>query len=268
MTENVLEYSFRNVLNIIEKYILFNPDLKDYSKQQYTITNPHFFSNILENFASAYWFGFFCADGWVTKERYQIGMELSIKDEDHLKKFADFIGFEQSRLYHRTRFLNYRGEIRSYKLVSINFVCRPMSKILNGLGVFGSKDEIKGVPLIIKKAIELAKKEAQNINKHWSDTFYGKIAHAWLLGFYDGDGHYFQGYTVEVGSASKDLLQEIKELFEIPHQVGTKIEPGDIDICFNSYLISKGYYRLTLSPTVFNRMLNSYQFSLNRKRPS
>lgn len=145
-----------------------------------------------------------------------------------------------------------------------------MYQTLRELGLFGS--ERKNVPSIIKEAIELAKNEVQDKDMHWSETSYGKIAHAWLLGFYDGDGQYIgtspraSRYSAQIMSSSEDLLNEIKDLFEIRNDVKTKIEPGSEAYVFDRLIISKGFYRLTLGPDVFKRLLQSYYDSLDRKR--
>lgn len=40
---------------------------------------------------SCYWAGFLAADGWVHKDNYSLGCELSIKDSDHLEKLKVFL---------------------------------------------------------------------------------------------------------------------------------------------------------------------------------
>ncbi|MBY9010436.1 MAG: hypothetical protein KGD74_11275, partial [Candidatus Lokiarchaeota archaeon] len=261
------KYSFRNILEIVKKYNSLNPDLKDYSKQQYTITNPHFFSDVIKNNDASYWFGFFSADGWVSQEEHRIGIELNRKDVKELKKFADLIGFDESRISPRTKFVNYRGEIRVYDSDFIAFVCRPMAQALKKEGIYGSKYERKSVPNFVEQAVDLAKEEAERVGIHWSETEYGRVAHAWLLGFYDGDGSYRGGYSAVIYSSSQDLLHNIKDLFEIENDVNTKVNPGDLEICFNTWQVSKGFWSLTLGPDVFRRILKSYTGSMQRKRP-
>ncbi len=268
LSQNLLvqEYSFRHVLKFIKRYERVNPDLKDYSNQQYTIENPRFFSNIF-NIIPSYWFGFMSADMWITKDRYTIGMKLSIKDKEQLDNFADAVGYKKDRIHPRPTFKKYKGEIKRYVAGLIEFVCRPMWQALRELGLFGSKGEIKSVPAYVRYAIEMAKKEVKNLDIHWSQTKYGKIAHAWLLGFYDGDGHHYGGYSAAVFSSSKKLLLDIKDLFESPNPVKTKIEPGTEVMVFDKLTISKGFYRLQLGPDVFRRMLLTYGKSMDRKRP-
>ncbi len=273
---SVFKFSFRKVLDIIERFISLNPDLKEYSGQQYTITNPNFFSDILQSPTVAYWFGFLCADGYVSNVRnnYEIGVDLSIKDEDHLKKFGELVGFDESRILYRVRIQCYNSEIKVYKTNEVKFSCKSMYNALTELGLSELKSDRISVLPIIKEAIRLAKKEAENIDVPWSETSYGKVAHAWLLGFFDGDGRYngrtnprAGKYSAQIYSVSRDILEEIKNLFGIRNEVRVKVNPGDKMFVFDKLVISKGFYRLTLGPDVFKRLLQSYTNSLDRKRP-
>ncbi len=209
------------------------------------LTGPGFVSNIYYIIPS-YWFGFMSADGWITKDSYTIGMGLSIKDKEQLNNFADELGYDRDRIYPRPRSQIYKGDIKNYPQKQIRFVCKPMWETLRELGLLGSKSERKSVPAYVKYAIEMAKKEAKNLDIHWSETYFGKIAHAWLLGFYDGDGTHQGGYSAAVGSSSKKLLQEIKDLFGSPNPVLTTTEPATEVMVFDKLTISTGYYGLTL----------------------
>jgi hypothetical protein len=56
---------------------------------------PHknFFNN-LDSEEKTYWLGFICADGWLDERDKAVGISLSKKDKQHLKKFADLLGIE------------------------------------------------------------------------------------------------------------------------------------------------------------------------------
>ena len=269
LSQNLLvqKYSFMNIFKSIKKYETLNPDLKDYSNQQYTIENPEFFSNIY-NVAPSYWFGFMSADVWLAKNIYRISFQLATKDMEQLNSFADKVGYARDRIITRVHFRSYKGEIRRYKASKLEFICRPMWKELRELGLFGSKSEIKNVPVYVKKAIEMAKEEALNLDIHWSETNFGKVAHAWLLGFYDGDGTHNGGFSALVRSSSKKLIQEIKFLFGSPNKVLTLREPGSKVMAFDRLITSKGFFGLTVGTDVFKRMLLSYKDSMLRKRPN
>jgi hypothetical protein len=128
-----------------------------------------------------------------------------------------------------------------------------------------AKSKRKSLPPFVKQAIEKAKIEISAKDFHWSETHYGKIAFAWLLGYYDGDGN-LKKYTQRVLSSVKNLLEDIKEFFESPNEVITMKEPGEIDFVMNKEVISSGFYSLTIGPEVFRRMLLSYCNSMERKR--
>ena len=262
-------YSFREVIRLTVEFERLNPSIPEYSHQQYNITNVEAFHDIFSIKAS-YWFGFLCADGYIggleSRHPHRISFELARKDKASVHKFADFIGFDKEKIRERTRFFkDRRGHIKSYRFVGVEFQAKPMAEKLKNLGIFGSKSERKSLPPFVKQAIELAKSENKNKNLLWSETHYGKIAFAWLLGYYDGDGN-LKKYSQRVLSSVKYLLEEIKEFFESPNRIITVKEPGDIDFVMNKEIISSGFYSLTLGPEVFRKMLSSYSNSMERKR--
>ena len=86
----ILGEKSKKLLELIQKYKNFNPDLKIYPKQQYTIKNAGFFKEI-NSYEKSYWFGFLHADGWLNFKTYRIGLELSIKDKEQLINFVKMI---------------------------------------------------------------------------------------------------------------------------------------------------------------------------------
>lgn len=273
LEENLIEIShpsLKRFLKLIKKYRDLNLDLKEYSKQQYTIKNPYLFSKIIL-LSTAYWYGFLCADGWISKiceNRYRIGFKLAKKDRDRVNSFADSVGFKQNRIREVYQFRkNNNGEIKLYESLSIEFCCKPMYKDLIKHGFDDFKFNREGIPLFVKNAIKQAKGEVNSKNLHWSQTYNGKIAYSWLLGLYDGDGHYRGGYSAEIYSSNEQLLQEIKKLFECPNEVRTLTEPGEIKLIFSKETICKGYYVITTGSEIFKRMVLSYRNSMQRKRP-
>lgn len=88
-------------LELIDRYERLNTDLKEYPHQQYNILEPHYFDDI-DEIEKSYWYGFLCADGWLrSAPDNRIGVELSIKDEDHLQKLAHVLGFDLNRIKER-----------------------------------------------------------------------------------------------------------------------------------------------------------------------
>ena len=88
---------------------------------------------------------------------------------------------------------------------------------------------------------------------------------AWLRGFYDGDGYVNK---TMVGNTSKDLLLEIKEVFQIknPVRISKKAKQfyGD-----NGRLHTrKNFWILSLGAKLFNEMIRlskKYNIGLKRK---
>jgi len=266
---NIDKYSFKEAIRLSFEFQRLNPDIPYYSHQQYTITNVEAFHDIF-TVETAYWFGFLCADGYLggseSVNPHRIAFELASKDKVSVIQFADFIGFDKRNIRERTRFFKVRnGNLKSFKSLVVEFQAKPMAEKLRELGIFGSKSKRKSLPHFVKHAIDEAKKESIFKDFHWSETNYGKIAFAWLLGYYDGDGN-LKKYTQRVFSSVKSLLEEVKEHFESPNEVVTMKEPGQIDFVMNKEIISSGFYTLTLSPEVFRRMLLSYRHSMERKR--
>ncbi|MBA7504718.1 hypothetical protein ES706_03372 [subsurface metagenome] len=87
-------------------------------------------------------------------------------------------------------------------------------------------------------------------SKRWYFTKSGKLALAWLLGFYDGDGHYGGERSASIASSSKTFLESIKRVF----------------LSKNSVRIYEKSKSLTLGPDLFEAMIWSYNKSMPRKR--
>jgi len=239
------EKSYRcNCFCFIERYRTMNEDLKEYSGQQYHIHHPNlnaYYFNVIDTKEKAYWLGFLCADGYISRTRIgRLGIKLSIKDKEQIIKFCKNIGLNQQSIREREEFIEYKGKIVTYQIAEIDFWCKPL---YNGLK-------------------HLKFKEFPKLS---SDDLYL----AWLLGLYDGDG--FQGKSM-VCSASYNLLVKIKQKFNIEYEVR--------DYYFNEELgyhlryneenfdnkNGRFFYILTLGSHIFNEMMNNFENSLKRKR--
>jgi len=253
----------KKCFDLLNRYVTLNPDLKEYSNQQYTINKPNYFKNIEENPEASYWFGFLRADGSRSGAPYQLTIELSAKDTDHLEQFAKVIEFPLDRITFRTRFKWYKGELKEYEAARVKFICKPMAKDIDKLGFQSSKAEQKFIPNYVIQAL----KKARQTNIDWSLTSPGKVGLAFLLGFFDGDGHYAGSRYAEICSSSKKFLEQIKELFEIKNKVVTGVAPGEESWCFDQKYVSGGIYTLTLGPKLYDKIINSYIKSMKRKRP-
>jgi len=251
-----------------QKYKIINPDLPDYTGEKYELKNPHFFSEINTS-EKCYWFGYMCADGWLTsahKDKYdQIGFSQSSKDKERVKLFAKAIGLDPNyRIDERERDLSIlEYESKQYLATEMRFQCKPMSDDLKRHGFLEFKKNLKDLPKAVKICIEKGKKQAkEKKNLKWLYTTNGKNACAWLLGFYDGDGTYKGGRTGIIYSSSKELLMNIKNHYEIPNSPYKNSERKKK----NSDGTKSIMYGLTVGPKIFEAMMNSYKNSMKRKR--
>lgn len=142
-----------------------------------------------------------------------------------------------------------------------------MAKDIDDLGFESSKSEQKSVPDYIVHALKKAKEMSELTNIEWWLTTPGQVALAFLLGFYDGDGSYKGGRKAVIYASSKPFLKQIKELFEIENRILTCKEPGEEALVFDHKYISSGFYSLALGPKLLDMMMNSYEYSMERKRP-
>ncbi len=239
----------RNSLSYIDKYIQLNPDLKEYLYEKVTIKNPHFFKTI-DCEKKAYWFGFLCADVKITGKKYgyMIRLELATSDRERLIKFANAIGFDVERITDRKRwYYDKNGILKLKKSSYIQYKSRSMLQDLlkNGLSTSASN---RGLPNFV-----------WNLNN-------SNLALAFLLGFYDGDGSWFGGYSAEIYSSNKEILIQIKRAFQIEYPV-RKTKNKVVD-SFTGEIIHRAAYRITLGVKLFEKMIKSYDGSMKRKRPS
>ena len=240
------------LVQLINKYEELNPDLKDYSYQNYTIENPDVFSSI-NSVEKAYWFGFLCADGHLNKYN-NIRFELSQKDQDRVIKFAKFVGLEQTRVNYLNRLHSFSGENPKWiKSVQTIFTCKPMAEDLIRNGYFNSRN-FRQLPSFVNKSLNRAKDEANIDGSLWINKENATIALSWLLGFYDGDGSYSGGYKAVLYSSNRDLLYQIKLNFDITNKIGI--------------LKRQSMFRMNLGSILFKAIIQSYNDSLKRKRPT
>jgi len=262
----LLGYKAQKCLDLMSTYKAFNPDLNYWHPKDYSIKNPTFFDE-MDSPVKAYWYGFLCADGWIYSNRPRIGLEQAIKDKDSVVKFVEVLGLDKSRIEERTGFYRYKGKIKTFKSARITFSSKKIADVLKGYGFSDLKTGRYGLPNFVKSLISQAKQEALQIGVHWSETYSGKIAFGWLLGFYDGDGTYIGVRQARISSTNKKLLDDIKIYFEVQNLVYIS-KSLDESLDEGYWKSTKPLYSLNLGPDVFVSMINSYKGSMVRKRPS
>ena len=264
----------KECISIINNF-LGNNRLRRYSKQQWQDHNPNlneaFFKCLktelytVDTAIPSYWYGFMGSDAskqsGLSKQsvnairdhryRYQITIELSIKDKNLLVQFCETIGLDPSRIKERTREKWGKNYLHAY----ITFNCREMVEDLDKLGFVSSKEKARDVPDYIKDAMSLAFKSLNRKYvgpKHIASTPSGRIALTWLRGAYDGDGH---SDRTELGSASRQFLESIRQVFKIRYPV-------------RPHSSAPNFWILSLGARLFNAMSSvsmEYGLGLERK---
>ncbi|MFW9783831.1 MAG: hypothetical protein ACFFFB_16215 [Candidatus Heimdallarchaeota archaeon] len=234
---------------IVEKYQKCNPNLKDYSHQQWQVKEPKLKYDYFKRINTkdkAYWLGFLCRDGAITSgknstiKRYQLAIELGVKDKIHLLKFCEVLGLNpKNKLNERERIIDYHGEKKKFTLINVQFTCKPLFKDLERI-------KFKEIPDFVLNLNE-------NNREH---------ALSWLLGVYDADR--IEG-TTKICSSEKWFLDKIKDVFDIKYKVYVKNEPSPDDIIKSRRIV----WELSLGAVLFNEMISSTENcvdSLERKR--
>lgn len=143
---------------------------------------------------SIYWIGFLCADGHFT-DRGSISLELSAKDLNHLLKFAEYVGADESSLYKRDRLL--KGKL--YSMASLTI---------------GHLEVVKK----LKRAYKIQAQKSKNPVKISHLTDLQKMC--FFIGFIDGDGSISMRkdlhtiLSIEIDQAWLPILQEFKILLD------------------------------------------------------
>ncbi len=268
----ILGQNSKKCFHFIREYKRLNPDLKEYSQQKYNCREPHAFNELDED--SAYWLGFFVADVFIHKYEYKIQLNLAMKDKEQLEKLAEFVKIDKKYIYEYDVYLKYKGEIKKYRVARLSFGCKSMVQDLINLGFFESRGEMKDrkLPHSILSHIE----KANRIGGDWSISKSGRIALAFLHGFFDGDGHYYGGSCGTVFSSSKPFLKHLKEIYNIDNTIREhfhKSVPNDSQVIYVKEMQVdddgiKPSYHLTLGSELYKKMMRVNDNGLDRKRPS
>lgn len=234
----------RYCIALIDKYEKMNElFIRKHRGERWYSYNPGFKGRFFKNIDSpekGYWFGFAGADIHASRRGdYQIVINLAYKDIFHLYSFSEVFGLSSEKI------IEYFDNDGNHMCV-LRFECKSMIEDLYSHGFTSSKSKNKSVPKPIRIEILRAKAEKSNVMDIWQ-TSSGKIALGWLYGYYDGDG---LKASTGITCGSKDMLEDIKELFDIYYDV--KGSDGD--------------YYLTVGANLMNKMQTTYDKGLPRKR--
>jgi hypothetical protein len=152
-------------------------------KRLYQINNENVFSNITP--MSAYWLGFFAADGYIIKDRNSIGIGLSERDIKQIEMFRDFIG--------STHPIHLREKTKA-----VTFCIN--STILKN-------DISKWIPA--KTERDTKNSMISCIDDDYKDYF--------IAGYFDGDGSVFSWYNkgIEIESYAVTIVGNYNTLYDM-----------------------------------------------------
>lgn len=181
--------TIRNVLRKNGQKVLSIEELKkiDYPR------NSNYFQTI-DSPDKAYWLGFLYADGYISKGS-EIRINLSSKDEEHLKKFLGAIGASNSKIHYSKKTISSKVFSQSY----ISLKDKKMCEDLKDKGCVNKKSFILTFP---------TEKVPENLYSHF------------IRGYFDGDGsiHFTQcgqakkpNYRISF-CGTKDMLEHIRAI--------------------------------------------------------
>ena len=171
----------------------------------------------------AYWLGFIYADGWVVRnhskdkegrqlKKYSLGIELSVKDKEHLIKFAKVIcfNFEESMLYSRERKIYYEhlNEEKTYEMCAFQVSSKKIVEDLIKLGCVPNKTLIKTFPTYN----EVPSKLMGHFMRGYADGNGGVLSKqkAWTIS--TGSELFAKGFLKEVNIQTKSNLTYIQKV--------------------------------------------------------
>ncbi len=164
--------------NLTKKYRVEHPNVQlDYFK-------------CIDTNEKAYWLGFLYADGYISKEGKSV-LSLSVKDYEHVKKFALAIG----------------ADINKIKIRNHNNVCHSIS-----CSITVSKKEFS--EHLIKHGC--INKKSLIIRFPFNSLTSEELKLSFLMGYYDGDG---MTNSSTICCGSKEFLNDIKNYFNINYQI-------------------------------------------------
>ena len=171
----------RSISKLSDKYGINRKTIVKYlNERNIEITNTHnkipFNENSFDSIDTeekAYWLGFMYADGYISSKNNQIGLQVAIKDIEHLQKFNKFLNYSGGmRVYDSHQFgsnskFNKNGEL--IQMVRTVITNKHLWNALNNIGCVPNKSLILQFP---NKSIF----KSEDLIRHF------------IRGYVDGDG--------------------------------------------------------------------------------
>ena len=156
----------------------------EYEARQIRKYNRKAFSN-LDTEEQAYWIGFILADGYVNEERNSLRIKLGQIDKNHLVKFSNFMGEQNTNIKSDIGGAYTRDNICYY----VEFNSKELVSDLTKYNIHQCKSGVEK-PYCFNNAL---------------------LDNAYVRGLIDGDGHVEDGYFKLVGSL--EVCQYVKDYF-------------------------------------------------------
>lgn len=182
------------VKNILKAYNINSRTLSEARRNYlgYIINEDSF--TFIDSPEKAYWLGVMYSDGYISKNKYtnKFGIGISIKDKEWLEKFK--------------KFLNYSGEIKSYRVRES-----------------GYKPNAEYVRLLIGNNKIVADLEKWGVVEHKSKKLSRlpqiDFLDDFIRGYIDGDGSLRKDYPCFQISGTKNFLQSIADYLKIDYRL-------------------------------------------------
>jgi len=243
LSENFGEDKIKHCNQLISAY-KEEVDVFDYTNQQWQIHNPHLRFDAfkkLDKKKDGYYFGLLLADG-TSDNRKNIGLFLEktdIKVIERLKKDLRISNQIEHEIDKRKKKKNSEFPER----YGVRVGCKPMMENLKKLGYFHFKS-------------------GEALEEGFFTNLREDIRYSVLLGFYDGDG---EKGTSKIFSTNKKFLEQIKKEFNIASDLRISSKSGEHFVFYKNCRTKTKYY-LALGSEIFNKMMEIYKFSMERKR--
>jgi intein-encoded DNA endonuclease-like protein len=178
----------------------------------------------------AYWLGFLYADGSMYNQKYHnmIGLTLSIKDEQHLRKFKSILGSEHKLSYHQPGCASF---------------------VINNQEMF---EDLNRLGCVERKSFTIQFPTEKMVPQ--------KLIHHFMRGFFDGDG------CITYHLNTKQNLIKWKFSMSVPHDFGIvygKYMLSSCGIDVHLYLdprISQPLYSLEAAGSRPEKLMKIYDF--------
>jgi len=195
----------------------------------------------LNDVKEGYYFGLLLADG-TSDDGKNIGIYLEKQDKKVVERFRKDLGIS-NQLEHKIDKRKEKASGGYPEQFGVRVGCKPMMEDLKKLGFFRFK-------------------KGEALEDGFFTNLEEKVRYAVLLGFYDGDGE--EGSS-KIFSTNKKFLEQVKREFDIQSEVNLHNKKGR-NYVFLQYCDTKNSYYLSIGSDNFNKMMEIYLFSMERKR--